>query len=163
MSTNGPTSDREREHDVRLPGEDLDRPVERSVEPRRGCRHGGAALGASSSWMVAMRASRRRRRDSHAAAAARARAAARRASSVGRARPPLGPLELGRERCDLRPQALALALERVDRLLQVVDLHLLGDDRAERREPRDGVLHLAPSARAASATTFRRCRWHTTR
>ena len=50
-------------------------------------------------------------------------------------------LDLRREAGDPLLQPCDALAERVDRLLQVVDLHLLRDDRAERREPRDGVLH----------------------
>ena len=93
----------------------------------------------SSSWIVAFRASAavaaRLARSSRSCACACARCSSSRARSAERGR----PLELDGQRGDPRAKPLDLAVEAVERLLEILDLDVLRDDRAERREPRDRV------------------------
>ena len=56
-------------------------------------------------------------------------------------------LERDVQRGDLRLESLELAVERVQRLLQVVDLDVLRDDRAETGEPRDRVCRACRTGR----------------
>ena len=111
-----------------------------SLEPQRRCRlRCGARVRRSCVPPAAVAA--RLARSSRSCACACARCSIRRARSAD------GPLELGgRRRGDTCSQALELAIEPVERFLQVLDLDVLGDDRPE-REARDGV----PSRRAATA------------
>ena len=136
---NGGEGDGERENHDRLPGEDRERLVERAVEARPGCGDPGALLGAEIELdrrvASGLGASPPGSREARGAVPAPARAA----PGDVPARPPFCALERDVQRGDLRLEALELTVERVQRLLQVVDLDVLRDDRAETGEPRDRV------------------------
>ena len=131
--------DGERERDDGLPGEHLDRAVERPVESRAGHDRAAAFLGPE------LELDRRVPRLGGRGGAARAELAELRLrlrallEQSGALRRRGRPLELDGQRGDPRAKPLDLAVEAVERLLEVLDLDVLRDDRAERREPRDRV------------------------
>ena len=107
------------------------------------------------SWIVAMRASAFVAAVSRRSPRSSCRRFCRRDSSRARVvRVERVGLEPRRDDRDLRPDRALPPLEPVERLLEIVDRDLLGDDAAERGELHDRLLHLRRPGRARVSAAF---------